>query len=385
MFQSIKINLKSIDNRALTITFLNKKSLKYYYLLIFMGLGCSGISNDPVEKTEINPTKAAEYVLTNVSGRSAETHYIRAKAHLELGQLDDAEKELTTEIMQRSVDARYSFLLGKVSFLKGDFQQAQKQLRDALELGFNQPEIFQLLTHTYIQLGYTSRALATTDRLLALDKTPENEGLKGTVLLTLGDTAQALEFINRSMRQDSSIQSNYYGLLNVYTRRNKLNEASGLIAGYLKRYPGDEQMLVRKGELYLQQESYAEARDVYDNLIQLNPRNPYYLQQQSKSYFLEGKYDSALIQARRALVLDETDMETRVIVARSLENERLFDEAKEAYNGILASDSTIIAAKEGLERILRRENYQRYLREQERRQQEIKMPDLTPINPLDDQ
>ncbi len=344
-------------------------------------ISCVQVSNDPIENTRVDGENSARYVLANVTGRSAETHYLRARAFLELGELENAHRELTNEVMQRSVDARYSFLLGKVSYLQGNYTQAQKHLRDALELGFNQPELFRLLANTYMQLGFNSRALATTERLLTLDQTPENESLKGTVLLSLGDTARAVEYFTQSMGKDSSLVTNYHELLNVYLTRKQTAPARILIDRYLSRYPADLEMLSRKGTLLMQQNNYARARVVFDTLMQLEPRNPFYLQQHSKAYFLEGRYDSALIQARRALVLDENDVATRVIVAESLENQRLFDEARDVYARLLASDSSIVAAREGYDRIIRRENYLRYLRQQEQKKQEMPMPDLTPITP----
>ncbi len=363
--------------------FLKKKVLNYYYFILIICTGCVNVSNDPIERINISQKDAAEYVLSNVSYGTPENQYLRAKAFVELGQLDAAHRELTSELMQRTVDARYSFLLGKVSCLQEDYQSAQKQLRDALELGFNQPELFQLLANTYVKLGYTSRALATTERLLEMDRTPDNESLKGKVLLSLGDTAQAVKLISTSMQQDSSLRDNYYELISVFMNRREYDEATLLINRYINRYPEDQEMSARKGQLLISRKDYEGARKVYEGLMAQAPRNAYYLQQHSKTYFLQGRYDSALIQARRALVLDESDIDTRVIEARSLENQRLFDEAKEAYSSLLATDSSIVEAQEGYERIDRRENYLRYLREQEQKKREEEVIDLQPINPFD--
>lgn len=354
------------------------------YLLFCLMVSCVGISNDPVEEPDWDTGHSAEYVLANVSGETPEAHYLRARAYVELGQLDNATGELTAEVMQRTADARYSFLAGKVSYLQDNYQLAQRQLREALELGYNQPELFRLLANTYLRLDYNSRALATADRLLAMDRTPENETLKGKVLLVLGDTTQAESLFRGSMQQDSSLTANFYELLNIYAARENETQTGMLIDRYLARYPEDREMLSRKANRFLRQERYAEARSIYTDLMEQEPRNAYYLQQHSKSYFLEGRYDSALIQSRRALVLDENDLETRLIEARSLENQRLYDEAKSAYASMLAADSSITQAMEGYERLIRRENYLRYLREQERRKQEMAMPELQPINPIDD-
>lgn len=357
-----------------------EKVLISFLCLLSMLTACVSSSNDPLEHPSRVPVRTAEYVLENTGDRTPDEYYRRALAFLERGELADAKRELTSELMQRSVDARYSFLLGKVLFLQGEYTESQKLLRDALELGFNQPEIYRLLSRTYIQLGFNTRALATADRLLDLDVTPDNVSLKANVLLTLGDTAAAVTLFESSLKQDSSIRDNYEGLLLVSGARKQYEKQGTLINAYLSREPMDSAMLVKKGIWLMNMKQYTDARSIFEELMSVNPRNAYYLQQHGRSYFMEGRYDSALIQARRALVLDETDIPTRIMEARSLENQRLFDEALEAYSEIVASDSTIAVAREGLERLERREAYLRYLRKQEAVLENIPPP-LQPIQP----
>ncbi len=356
-----------------------KKVHKFYAILLLTLTGCIHPSNDPLQNPSGLEVRTAEFVLENAGSDTPEESYRRALAYLEKEELENARKELTSELMKRSVDPRYSFVLGKVYYLQGDYQGAQKMLRDALELGFNQPELFRLLSDTYIRLGYTTRALATANRLLELDNTPDNQSLKGKVLLTLGDTASSVELFRQSMKQDSSIRNNYEGLLAVAFARGQSDVAGTLINTYLRRFPDDQAMRMNRASWLMKQQLYPEARDVYVSLMKEDPKNVTYLKQHALSYYQQGRYDSALIQGRRALVMNEEDLSLKIMIARSLENQRLYDEAKESYARILAGDSTVTEAMEGYERLQKRDAYLRYLRNQE--EQRSIPPLLEPLKP----
>lgn len=299
---------------------------------------------------------------------SPDMHYRRALAYLQNDQPVRAKGELTNEMMQRTADPNHSFLLGKVYFLLGDYQNARKQLRNALELGYNQPDLFKILAETYLKLNYRSQALATADRLLLLDDNADNKTIRGQVMLAIGDTTEAVDYFLQSMRQDSTIKQNFMALNTVWRAQGKEQQAVALIDRYLRLHPEDRVIQEEKADGLLEAGHTAESRTIYEQLLADDPKNSDLLLQHARTYFMEHRYDSAMIQARRALVSNENNMDARILLAQTLENQRLFEEARESYGSILAMDSTVKAAVDGMDRLDRRAAYLRYLQQQKQRQ-----------------
>ncbi len=314
--------------------------------------------------------RSSDYLL-GLTGDSRDLLLKQAEVLLEKKDYEQAWSRLNREAFKFVSDPHQSFLKGKTAFYLGEYADAERYLVDARELGYTEDELFYLLAAASLKSGDSEGAIGYVNILLALQQKPEFHSLKAQVLLESGDTVLAEKEFQLSMGQDSTIRENYLGLGRVYLHKGNSDRSLAFIDRWLQSEPRDREFLMIKAAIYDQQGQYQAAGEIYSMLN--DPANPEMMALRAKNYYQQKKYDSAAIFSNLALELtDQTG--TRLLLARSLEGQRLYMEAENQYRLILSRDSTVSEAQEAVTRLEQRSAYLRYLREQEQRALDMAPP-----------
>jgi len=198
--------------------------------------------------------------------------------------------------------------------------------------------------------------------VLKLEQKPSFHTLKAEVLLQTGDTVQAEKEYRTSISADSSIRNNYRGLATIAAARNQGDRALDMLDRWLDKNPSDQEFLMMKASTLENTGQLREAGHIYASLS--SESDPHLLALRARNYLRQGKADSAALMANQSIVYRDS-IETRLILGRALERQRLYADAEKAYDEILAQDSTQSEAIEAAQRLRQRRRYLDYLREHE--------------------
>ena len=313
------------------------------------------------EMPDVRSLWTSDAYLKDQPGNSRQLLLKQADIFLDNGDYDEAWNRLNRETFRFVSDPELSFLKGKTAYYLKSHEDAQRYLQDARELGYTGDELFYLIAANHLALGDAGSAIGVVNTLLRLEQKPAFHTLKGDVLLQTGDTVAAQKEYVTSMRSDSSIRNNYLGLARISSARADQERSLVLMDKWLMSHPADREFLFLKANVLEKSGRHDDAGRIYAAIPGDN--DPRLLAIRAQNYLQQGKADSAALLANQSIVYSDS-LETRMILARALERQRLYEDAEKTYRSVLDKDSTQSDAAAAVKRLEQRRQYLQYLREQ---------------------
>lgn len=350
-------------------------------LVVFLLVGCTQHSKDPIEQTElkVDPEIALEYLndLEEDKKKDPDFYFQRAKVYYDLARFEDAYTDVVKAVnLDKSFERAY-FLKGQLEKQQGQPRKAIESLLIAEKLGSRDEELYRTLASEYLQLGEVSLAKAAVDRLVKLRKDAGSLLLQGDILLSIGDSAQAIASYNQTISLAPKQPEPYEKLVAIYNNRSDAEKAGNLLNSYFSFVTFDKQMLLEKGRLLNRLNLYDSAIDVYHKILATDSTGFMTYYELSNSFFAKKRFDSSLYYASKVVEQDSQFTKAKLTLARSLNAQRDYNEAIAVYQSILRQDSTNNLAAVELAELQRKVAYLWQL-EQRRKQRDSVANNLPP-------
>jgi TolB-like protein len=150
-------------------------------------------------------------------------------------------EKYASKIFEMNPESYHGYLLlGLIQVKRGKFQEVVRQLKKALAIEQNDPDVLFWLSLIYLEAGKTSAAVPLIDRLLLLDPfTPIYQLLPGWLFMMDGKMKMALEPCKKGFNinpGDIGVRY-YYALILIFN--NRIDEANSLIDVMIREVPDE--------------------------------------------------------------------------------------------------------------------------------------------------
>ncbi|MEQ8925258.1 MAG: tetratricopeptide repeat protein [Fulvivirga sp.] len=345
--------------------------MKYFILISLLLLGaCKRHSKHSMVAMDGHSSEKEALVYLNeiIESGSANqlTYFKRAEVNYKLHNysraLIDVQKSL-------ELDPTYqeSYLLqSQILYNKGEVQQSINSALQAEQRGLRNYELYRLLAINYLKLDQADDAEKAIQRLLDFNYSAENLSLKGDIYLSLKDTVTAISSYTKAIEVAPELSRPYKSLYHIYMKKN-VGLAEKYISQYLELNEDNQDFLLIQADIYATRNSYDSAISIYKRLVEQVDTSKVLMNNLALYYYQLGKYDSALVLAKKSLLSDSvTNRDAKLLVARSFDNLREYNESKVYYEALVKYDSTDVIALNELDKLNRKIAYLWRLRQQER-------------------
>ena len=179
----------------------------------------------------------------------------------------------------------------------------------------------------------------------------------GEALLNSGQYTIALPFLADAEKRFPNQVNFQYQLAFADVSLDRQQDAISILENLAKERPGSSKVQFLLGGAYELSSEWQKAEEHYRTAIQLNPQEPGYyralavlLQKQGPEHVAE-----CIQLLKRGLVLDPADVESKIVLARCLEQQGTLDEAAALLEQAVASEPALRRAHTALAEVYRRQ------------------------------
>ncbi|EWH11134.1 hypothetical protein DS2_04735 [Catenovulum agarivorans DS-2] len=233
------------------------------------------------------PAIISAVLLTGCFEKSANEHYQQAQAHLAAQNDDTAIIEFKNAVSKAPENAQYRYALGEAYFYTGAFAQAEKELKKALELGYNRTEASNYL----VQLSYYNYNFANVIKSFSDAPTPTNRYFSAIIDLQENKSNAAIEKfseLSKSPTEWQRLSKAYIALSNQ-----DYNRALHLVNEELQAHPNKLAALALKPQILLLQQANLKAADAMAILSQQYSQHLPFKMQSAAAYINAQQIDKA--------------------------------------------------------------------------------------------
>ncbi|UII30760.1 tetratricopeptide repeat protein [Fulvivirga ulvae] len=340
---------------------LNSKLVVFYLFgFLFVFSGCVEHSKDALLSTEIkvNAGEALDFLndLADDNPDNSEVFYQLSRVHFEQGSFERALQNIKKAVDIKGDYAEYHFMEGMIYQKLNRPDESIKALLLAESMGKTSQELYKIIAEEYLRVGMSDKAREAINRLTSMKPSAESFTLKGQIMLSLGDTAQAIDNFEKSIELDKSYIRPVVILADINIARNNNEKAFYFVNHLMELDPDNLDFMEKKGNLLQRSGQLDSAVQVFKHIASV--RDDYMdLYKLSNIYYLMGEYDSSRMMAEQAFIKNEEFLEARLVIARSLEKLRKYQDAIDVYELIVESDSTFNLAITELDNLKRKVAY----------------------------
>lgn len=276
----------------------------------------------------------------------------RARLHLELGQINQAFRDINRALEINGNHPDYLITLSDVYFVMGQFERTEQTLNAILIHDDEHVEAMLKLAQLYLYKEDHGKTFAFLSRALSL--APDDQRiffLSGLTHKDLNDTSKALRDFHRTIQAD---QDHYDAWMQLGVIAAAQNDSSAIhfFNNALDISPESTEAYYSLGMFYQENEQYEKAIEVYYQLINANPNYP-------KAYYNLGyihlnftdDYEKAEQYFRKVLHLNPEDVNAVFNLGSSLEQQGNYQEARDKYQQTLEMEENYPLGIEGLNRL----------------------------------
>ena len=311
---------------------------------------------------------ALDYLNDLIEGKNAnyQTYFKRSEVYF---QLEDNRRALID--IQKSLELNPTYeeaylLQSQIYFKQGKFEKCISAALQAELRGLRNYELYQLLAKAYLEENEVENAQKSIQRLLDFNKSAENLSLKGDIYLELKDTAVSINSYESAIEANELLVKPYRALYAIY-EKSDLDKSEMYLDKYLTIDSSQADFLVLKGDILAKRGAYDSAIYLYEmaNVGILPDKDV--INKLAKYYYEMDSLKVAQKWLRRSLQLDSiSNRQAMLLMARSLDRARLYEESKEYYASLIQIDSTDVIANEELNKLNRKIAYLWRLKQQEK-------------------
>ena len=197
----------------------------------------------------------------------------KAKASIEIGDLDKARIELKNVLQIDPKDAEAHYQLGKIFESKGDYRKAFGNYKKAAELNPDHLENQAKLGRFYLLLANDVDKAQEKINLI-LSKDPKNSDgllLKAAVTLRNKNSDAAIMIVKNIISQDPGHVESVAFLSSLYVKDKKLTNAIGVLDAALKINKNNQRLNKLLASALVANKDYKRAEVLYKNFLEKNP------------------------------------------------------------------------------------------------------------------
>lgn len=261
-------------------------------------------TNRPTEANKLLQTVLEE------APNDSDAQAMRAAMRLNTGDRDEvnlAATELQNLVTKTPGNHTFRFSLGRALLAKGDVDQAQVQLEEALKLRPDFVGARELLARVFLARNDGGKALQEAEAILKLDANSLTGHLiRSSALLLLGERQKArqeLDFI-------------------------------------IRNYPQNAEARYQVGYLAWEDKDYAKASQLFGELYKANPKDLRGLVGMVETLAGQNRMPEAVRQIEAAAAAEPDRRDLKLAVANMYVRAARYDEAITKYNEILSKDPT---------------------------------------------
>jgi Flp pilus assembly protein TadD len=206
-----------------------------------------------------------------------ESHFNSGVIHLREGRVD-----LAVEAFERAVDADsknpyFRKGLGQAYAGRGDYKEAIKQFREALELNPYYVDVRNDLGSALILSGKREEGKKEflTAYADATNPTPEVSARNlGQAYLDEKNYAEAISWFRTAISRAPTYPDPYLGLAAALVATDRLDEAVIVLEGGVEEVPDSPALLLAVGQAYFRVGRFAEARSSLEEALRKDPSGP---------------------------------------------------------------------------------------------------------------
>jgi tetratricopeptide (TPR) repeat protein len=345
-------------NLVLNLVF-NLFSSLYRYILIILFisslLSCQRLSKDRIVNIEqLNEADEVIKYLTDMieeNQNNAQVYYKRGQVYFDIHEYRKAGIDVQKAIELKPNDPDYHLLQSKIKDKKNDSKGAILSALQAEKRGIHNYDLYRIMASNYLKLEETEDAKKSIQRLLDFNSSGESYSLQGDIFLQMKDTSASVNSYHKAIALQKELAGPYLTLYNIYRKRGQNEIAEQYVNSYLKLKPDNDEFNLLKARMLSLRNQYDSALILYKKYEDMNTYNKELLSEVGNVYFNLAKYDSSLILAKDALIIDSLFLEARLLAAKSMDNLNQYDEAIEIYKSIIERDSTINIAQVELNKL----------------------------------
>ncbi len=217
--------------------------------------------------------------LTGCWDKNPESHIQEAKQAIQKSDFKTAIIELKSALQIASDNAEARLLLGQTFHSVGQWENSEKELRKALELGMQADRVLPLLARTLVAMGKYQEAvdLAIPPAGLTGDALASLQAEKASALMALNKPAEAEAAIAQGEKTLALIDANAFSndmqlaKARLALFRNQPTQAASLLDVALQRDPKFVPALYVQAQLQLAERKTLETLKTYEQIIAAKP------------------------------------------------------------------------------------------------------------------
>ena len=184
------------------------------------------------------------------------------------------------------------------------FEEAEKVLKEVIEMGADYSVFYYQLAEFYMRMGRNSEALTSIDQAIYLDPEAVEYLYLKAVLLFNDDTEETIKICRELLRiepDDAQIQS-LLGVALIKLNPEKENkEAERFLENALQQSPNNADIFVKKGWAFMHQNDYEAASKYFKEALRLDPESHFAEHSYLQSLFNKGQKNALSEEEERLL------------------------------------------------------------------------------------
>jgi tetratricopeptide (TPR) repeat protein len=268
----------------------------------------------------------------NLKADHDEAYYYRGLSHLALNDLDKAVDDLKKATAYKDKEGAYHLSLGKVYFLKGDYQNALTSFTNAIDNDKKNLEAYEYKTRTLLHLNRFQAAVDNANEAVLIEKTAKNYLLLGASLDSIKNYKDAAYNYGRAKFYDSKMVDAYSGLAYSNSMLKEFDKALEAANKAVELDAKNIPALLVRSNVYAASGKKQEAVTDISNVITLKPENYEYYLMRGKLYQELAQYQNAVADYSKAIYLNKEDSYLYYMRGQAYELLADFKNAKKDYS-----------------------------------------------------
>ncbi|MFH1135863.1 MAG: tetratricopeptide repeat protein [Pseudomonadota bacterium] len=252
-----------------------------------------------------------------------DTQIALAEVYIEAGQYDQALKELKSAMQMAPRSPRVTFSLGRLYEAKGEMESALKAYERTIEFGPKFLKGHEALARVYNNMG--DLQAASKHLKAAVNLSPKNLDRQFSLtkwLIETGQKSEAQKVLQNVMKIADKTRSDITRQVGeAFLQAGFAEDAQGAFSKALESDPNDIQLYNRLGIALRRQKKFLEAVAYYAKAIQIDPQNENLYYNIGRAYYEAGDKSRSIGAIKKALQVYPEFEEARVFLGKLTKDE----------------------------------------------------------------
>ena len=258
----------------------------------------------------------------------------RAACYEKMNKKEDAARDYAKAIFYNPKDKELFFGAGKLMVAMGNYTEADKLFRKALEIDRVYPEVIEAELAVIHKLKDYENGLNITQMGIDSKRSALNYYNHAVMHDSLNHYPEAEKYYKYSKEADGKFIPTLVALAYVETKLGKPDEAMVYCESVLSKEPGNTDVLLARSMVYSFKKDFQNAINDITKVILTNPSARAY-KQRALFYETMGQHHNAIMDYSNVLKLDDQDMDAYLRRAADYEQLQNMKDAVADYNKII--------------------------------------------------